>query len=476
MLLAVVVVVQVSNAVMLVLLPPPRSEVYRVEQIVQALRGDRSVEAMKGLKVGFQSRPPHLGSRTDSTHPRPMIDRMVVLTLADRLGVPLSHVRLEASRNLGGFLWRRELARGEGGPPPGERPGGFGDGGPEAFGRRGSPGPDGHGPRSAGPGGFGDGRQFTPPVLAPFKIGLLQPDGRWLVVESRQSFPSPWQQRVLLWLAVCASLCVPLAYAYARWLAAPIRRFAEAAERLGGDPSASELEISGPAEVRKAGEAFNRMQERLQRYIENRTTLVGAVAHDLRTPLARMRYLLETPVEDLHGRLGREIDEMDAMVGATMAFVRDSSAKAPRVDLDLASLLESLQDDAAEEGAAVSLTGAARAVIHADPSGMRRLFDNLVRNGLKFATEVTIDLKIEGDDAIVEVADNGPGLPVHDLERVFEPFYRGEASRNRETGGIGLGLAVVRSIARAHGGDATLANRPGGGLVCRVRLPLRPGR
>jgi signal transduction histidine kinase len=309
--------------------------------------------------------------------------------------------------------------------------------------------------------------------VAPFKIGVLQSDGRWLVVESRQPFPSAWQQRFLLWLAVSASLCVPLAYGYARWLAAPIRRFAEAAERLGGDPSASELEISGPAEVRKAGEAFNHMQERLQRYIENRTTIVGAMAHDLRTPLARMRYLLETPTQDQRARLSREIDEMDAMVAAAMAFVRDSSAKAPRVDLDLGSLLESLVEDAAEEGGCVTVGATAPAVVHADPSGLRRLFDNLVRNGLKFATKVLVSLHVEDGDAVVDVSDNGPGLPARDLERVFEPFYRGEASRNRETGGIGLGLAVVRSIARAHGGDAVMINGPDGGLTCRVRLPLR---
>jgi signal transduction histidine kinase len=165
---------------------------------------------------------------------------------------------------------------------------------------------------------------------------------------------------------------------------------------------------------------------------------------------------------------------MHAMVGAAMAFVRDSSAKAARSDLDLTALLESLVDDAVEEGAAVRLGALTPAVIHADPSGVRRLFDNLIRNGVKFATEVVVDLRAEGDDAVVEVRDNGPGLPPDDLERAFEPFYRGEASRNRETGGVGLGLAVVRSIARAHGGDAVLLNGPGGGLVCRVRLPLRP--
>lgn len=485
MLLGLVVVVQVANAAMVLMVPPPRPDIYRLEDVVQVLKGDRSAKALEGLKVEVRARPPRATPAGDEPSGfGPGLDRMIVDSLAQQLGVPKTHVQLESARSLP-LIWRlRQAVRR---PPPqpdgaagrdvrfrvqqpersfviGERPapGQEGPGAPPAVAVFG-PGP---GPRFAASGG-------APPVIAPFKIGLLQTDGSWLVVESRQSFPTPWQQRVLLWLAITASLCVPLAWAYARWLAAPIRRFAEAADRLGGDPSASELEVSGPAEVRVAGEAFNRMQERLQRYIENRTTIVGAVAHDLRTPLARMRFLLETPTEDLRARLAREIDEMDAMVGATMAFVRDSTAKAARSDMDLPSLLESLADDAAEEGHNVRTGELASAVVHGDPVGLRRLFDNLIRNGVKFADEVTLELRIEEGEAIVEVIDNGPGLPPYDLERVFEPFYRGEASRNRETGGIGLGLAVVRSIARAHGGDAVLVNRSSGGLICRVRLPLR---
>ncbi|WP_374574349.1 ATP-binding protein [Phenylobacterium sp.] len=491
MLLALVFVVQLTNAIMVLAVPPPRPDVYRLEDVVKVLKGDRSAKALEGLKVSVRSHPPGTSAGQSRAPGRgPDLDRMIVDSLADQLGVPKTQIQLETTRGLFILRLRHEFFEPRMRQPPSQRnnaDGPFGGGG--QFDAR--PPPDGQAPgargdQGAGPGGpgapadddgrFGPGPRFGgggPPVIAPFKIGLMQGDGRWLIVESRGSFPSPWQQRVLLWLVITASLCVPLAWAYARWLAAPIRRFAEAADRLGGDPSASEVEVSGPAEVRMAGEAFNRMQERLQRYVENRTTIVGAVAHDLRTPLARMRFLLETPTEDMRVRLAREIDEMDAMVGATMAFVRDSTTKAVRADMDLSSLLESLADDAAEEGHAVCASEMPQAVVHADPVGLRRLFDNLIRNGVKFASDVTVDLRIEGGDAVVEVADNGPGLPPHDLERVFEPFYRSEASRNRETGGIGLGLAVVRSIARAHGGDATMHNRPGGGLICRVRLPLR---
>lgn len=497
MLLVVVAVVQVANAVMLLTIPPPRPEVFHLDEIVQVLKGDRSAQAMAGLKVETRARPPRSSPPGEADRGRtgPGFDHLVVQALAERLGVPASHVRLETYRPLRLFGFsrpiqlERRLRRGE---PPG--PGGgfvssLSVGGGvvvrEEVGGRGAMAGDGPGPslsmagelpRHDQPFGPGGPRSFSPPVIAPFKIGLLQADGRWLVVENRQALLSPWRLRILLWLAVSASLCLPLAYVYARWLAAPIRRFAEAADRLGRDPTASEVEIAGPAEVRLAGEAFKLMQERLQRYIDNRTTIVAAVAHDLRTPLSRMRFLLETPGKDLRARLSREIDEMDAMVAATLAFVRDASSRAARAELDLPSLLESLADDVGEEGFDVQIGVLAPAVVRGDPMGLKRLFDNLIRNGVKFAGHVTLNLWVEGDEAVVDVADDGPGLPPCDLERAFEPFYRGEVSRNRETGGAGLGLAVVRSIARAHGGDALLMNRPEGGLVCRVRLPLSEER
>jgi signal transduction histidine kinase len=483
MLLALVLIVQAANAAMILIVPPPRPDFYRLDEVVRVLRGDRSAEALKGLKLETRARAPRPASAPPGAPAfETGLERIAQQALAERLGVPQSHVQVETRRRLPFLMhvrqqFQREREQREGPPPGGAPPRDqlFIGGEPRP--------PEGEillrGPPPAiaiysrGAGARLMQAGGGPPLVAPFKVSLLQTDGSWLVIESRQSFPTPWQQRILLWLAICASLCVPLAWVYARWLAAPIRQFAEAADRLGGDPGAAELDVSGPAEVRMAGEAFNRMQDRLQRYIENRTTIVGAVAHDLRTPLARMRFLLETPTDDMRQRLAREIDEMDAMVGATMAFVRDSTAKAARADLDLPSLLETLADDAAEEGHDVAVVDLAPAVVHGDPVGLRRLFDNVIRNGIKFATCVRLHLRVEGDEAVVEVVDDGPGLPPHDLERVFEPFYRGEASRSRETGGIGLGLAVVRSIARAHGGDAVMINRPSGGLICRVRLPLR---
>ncbi|MET0336885.1 MAG: HAMP domain-containing sensor histidine kinase, partial [Caulobacter sp.] len=164
--------------------------------------------------------------------------------------------------------------------------------------------------------------------------------------------------------------------------------------------------------------------------------------------------------------------QMDAMISAAITFVRDATREGERTKLELASLLESVIDDAAEMGGAASVERADRIIIDGDPLGLRRLVSNLVDNATKYGGAARGRVFAEDGSAIIEIEDDGPGVADHEIERVFDPFYRGEPSRNRETGGIGLGLAVVRSIARSHGGDVTLHNRVGGGLTARVRLPL----
>jgi two-component system OmpR family sensor kinase len=163
---------------------------------------------------------------------------------------------------------------------------------------------------------------------------------------------------------------------------------------------------------------------------------------------------------------------MEAMISAALAFVRDTTRPAERTKLELASLLESVVDEAAETGGAATVERAEKIVIEGDPIALKRLVVNLVENALKYGHVARGSVFADGDMAIIEIDDDGPGVPLAELERVFEPFFRGEPSRNRETGGIGLGLAVVRSLARAHGGDVTLLNRPEGGLRASVRLPI----
>jgi signal transduction histidine kinase len=214
------------------------------------------------------------------------------------------------------------------------------------------------------------------------------------------------------------------------------------------------------------------MQERLRRYVEDRTTMVGAIAHDLRTPLTRLRFRVEAAPEETREKMTADIDQMEAMIAATLAFVRDTATEPKRDKLELSSLLESVTDDMAETGARVTVEKAERVVISADSLALRRLFANLMENAVKFGGAARATLTVKDDAAIVEIEDDGPGVPEIELERVFAPFYRREPSRNRTTGGIGLGLSVARSIARSHGGDLVLENRPGGGLIARTTLPI----
>ena len=222
----------------------------------------------------------------------------------------------------------------------------------------------------------------------------------------------------------------------------------------------------------QAARAFNDMQDRLRRYVQDRTSMMGAVAHDLRTPLTRLRFHIESAPPAAREKMAADIAEMDAMVAATLAFVRDATQAGPHTKMELSSLIEVVAEDFAELGRDVRVTESDQVVIEGDSLALKRLFANLVDNAVKFGGLARIRLHVEDGSALVEVEDDGPGLPEAEMDRVFEPFHRAEPSRSRDTGGIGLGLSVARSIARAHGGEVTLSNRPGGGLRALVQLPL----
>ncbi len=309
-------------------------------------------------------------------------------------------------------------------------------------------------------------------LFAPFKVAIRRPDGRWLIATPREPFPSVWQRRILLWFVLSVAVLAPIAYLFARRLAAPIGGFAAAAQRLGRDPGAPPLRLQGPPEVQQAASAFNDMQDRLRRYVDDRTALVGAVAHDLRTPLTRLRFRVEGAPMGLREKMIADVDQMDAMISSALAFVRDATQPCERTKLELSSLVESVAVEMAETGLDVSADSPAPVVIDGDPVALRRLVTNLLENAVKFGACARARVYHEDGAAVIEVDDDGPGIREADRDRVFEPFQRGEPSRSRETGGAGLGLAVVRSVARAHGGDAAVANREGGGLRACARLPL----
>ena len=309
-------------------------------------------------------------------------------------------------------------------------------------------------------------------TFAPFSASLQLEDGRWATVEPPRDLLSPWQLRVLLALGISMLLLAPLVWWMARRLTRPIRVFAEAAERLGADPDAPPLKPSGPSEVRTAIHAFNDMQAGLRAHIRQRTQTVAAIAHDLRTPLTRLRFRAEQAPARVRDRMAADIEEMDALIGQAMAFVRGETTLEALEPLDLDALAADCAAGFAETGAAVAFDGGDALPVLGDAAALRRALGNLIGNAVKYGGAARVRSFTAGDAAVVEIEDDGPGLPDDELEAVFEPFHRGERSRSRETGGAGLGLTVARQGARAAGGDVTLSNRSGG-LTARLHLPLQ---
>ena len=452
------VAAQLISIAVIFTLPPPPPEFYRSSEIVRALRTGEAVQPRDGRELVVKQRGALHSKGPDS--PR-RADFKAGISRA--IGVPVDRIELQIDNGPRFFVRRTPVT------PPKPDPKVAPAGSREPFAREsGAGGP----PPPGGPGGSRPQARDEPLIFGDFKLGVRQSDGHWLVVEPKPSLRfDSWQQRILLILLLSVIAVTPLAWLFARRLAQPITAFADAAERLGKDPRTPPLSISGSGEVVAAATAFNMMQERLRRYVEDRTAMVGAIAHDLRTPLTRLKFRIEAAPDDIRPKLAADIDQMEAMIAATLGFVRDTNRPAERTKLELSSLLESVMDEAAETGGDTTVERSEKVVIEGDPVALKRLVSNLVDNALKYGSRARGRVYAEDGMAIIEIDDDGPGIPPAEHERVFEPFFRGEPSRNRETGGIGLGLAVVRSLARAHGGDVTLHNRPGGGLKACVRLP-----
>lgn len=298
--------------------------------------------------------------------------------------------------------------------------------------------------------------------------------GGWFSV-TVEDLPIAGLGRLALRLLLVAIVVAPISFWAARRLSAPLAAFAEAAETLGVDSGAPPLKERGPRELRTATRAFNRMQERLKRFIDDRTRMLAAMSHDLRTPLTRLRLraeFVEDPEQQL--KMLAELDEMTAMVDATLAFAREEARREDARRLDLGELVASVCDDAVDANQDVTFEPAPRCEILGRPMALRRAIANVVGNGVKYAGGARVRVGAQDAEFVIEIDDDGPGIPEDEHERVFAPFYRVETSRSRETGGTGLGLAVARSIVHAHGGDIRLANRKGGGLRVTILVPALP--
>jgi len=274
--------------------------------------------------------------------------------------------------------------------------------------------------------------------------------------------------QLLLAVVLCFALAALLVYMVTRSL----DRLARAADELGENPDGPPIGESGPSEIRRVIGAFNRMQQRLRRHLEERTRLLGAISHDLRTPITRLRLRTEMLAErDAGAKMQRDLDEMESMVASTLEFFRGQEGAPPRRPVDIGALVESAVADRSDVGQSIRVQGAARGPFPGDAQNLRRCLDNLIENALRYGGGAEIAIE-DGDAALrIVVRDRGPGVPEAELQRVFEPYYRLDASRNPAGGGVGLGLSVARNIARWHGGDIELANAPDGGLLAAIVLP-----
>jgi len=319
--------------------------------------------------------------------------------------------------------------------------------------------------------GFGPRRgRFGPPA---FTVQVPLHDGTLVTFDSSVLPPvGTTTLRLALTLAVLLATVIVISLVAVRWVTGPLTVLADAAERLGENINRPPIPEAGPAEVQRAARSFNAMQQRLSRSIAERSRVLTAMSHDLKTPITRMRLRTDMLEDDaVREKFDRDLAEMEQMVTQTLEFMRDATDTEPVQRVDLMALLESLQADYEDMGKEVRIAGRVSRPLGARPVALRRCVTNLVDNAIRYGARATIDVAEEADRVTLRVLDEGPGIPEAKIERAFEPFFRGEASRSRETGGFGLGLGIARNIARAHGGELTLRNRPEGGLAAILTLP-----
>lgn len=428
---ATAVAAQLITFAVLLVIPTPR-EVFTFGDVAAAIRSAAPVKREdQVLSVGIVDAPPRGWEKDDGTELRARV------TLAHLLGVAPAQVRIEHDIPLpGGASLMRFVSSMRAGSSQRPRP----------------------------LEGGGAARFYDIAAAAPL------PDGRWAVVNTAHPWPGPGTF-LLVWLSANILILVPLAWLFTRRLVEPIRAFAATAEAAGrGDRNAT-FPTAGPREVRKAARALAEMQRRIGAAVEERTNLIAAIAHDLRTPLTRLRFKAENISPEHRASIVKDIHRMDAMIGGVLAFARGEE-RVDRQRLELSTLVQSVVDDFAETGADVTLVEGAPVEVNGDSMALRRLVSNMLDNAVRYGGGGRCRVFRRGDTAQLLVEDEGPGIPEESLERMFTPFVRGDDARDPATGGVGLGLALARAIARAHGGDVWLTRRPERGLCAYVELPI----
>lgn len=306
------------------------------------------------------------------------------------------------------------------------------------------------------------------------KAAVHLKNGKWLTLEVSHRWHAPPAAAVLAPLVTVLAVFGAAVVIVIGRITRPLKRLALAAESLGRGEEVAPVPVSGPAETQRAIEAFNDMRERLSRFVLDRTRMLAAIGHDLRTPITSLRLRAEFIDDDeTRARILAALDEMQHMAEAALAFARQEATAEPTRTVDLDALVQSICADQADMSRDVTYAGAGRLPIRCRPNSLKRALRNLIDNAILYGQRARVRLEGQGKEFAIIVEDDGPGIPEEDMSRVFAPFVRLDESRGQGTGGIGLGLALARSVARGHGGDITLRNRQGGGLTATVLLPGR---
>lgn len=299
-------------------------------------------------------------------------------------------------------------------------------------------------------------------------------DGRWLNFSSlADREPPTWSVRALLSLLLVALLIGAVLVVLLRRITRPLKLLVQQAEQFGRGAAIPPLSESGPREVAETLAAFNRMQLRLNRFVQDRTQMLAAISHDLRTPLTSLRLRCEfLPDGEDRDRMLQTLAQMESMLHATLSFARDEHQGEENRNVDLVSLLHSLCDDYEDNGQPVECYAEGKRVYQCRPEVLRRVLQNLINNALKYAGDAEVSLESTATAILIRVRDHGEGIPDDQLEAVFKPFFRLDTARNTEDGSVGLGLAIARTLIHQHGGELRLSNAPDGGLLAEIQLPL----
>lgn len=420
--------------------------------VVSQARGQNFVERLADTVRVLEAEAPVRRSTTATA--LQSSDLRITLLNDDQVSphIPRGQIQASLAARLGSEREIRSLGGGGGGGGGGMGMGGMPPKGPGTMPAHGNPGNPGNPLRS-------------------FDVRLH--DGQWVRISAAQVAEAPALPNALLAQLLITLLIVTTVVMIAvRQATRPLQQLAHAADTLGSDLNAPPLAESGPAETRRAAQAFNRMQARIKRLVDERARALAAVSHDLRTPLTRLRLRTElVNDEQLRDQMAGDLEAMAAMIDATLDYLRGLQDNEVARPIDMNALLQSLVEDTALLGKSVSLQGVALQPYGGRLSALRRALQNLIDNALKYGHSAHLRIEDSNTVLCLVVEDDGPGIAATELPRVTEPFYRPDASRSRETGGVGLGLSIVNDIARLHDGELQLANRPSGGLAATLVLP-----